>query len=93
MRIACRELESWYFGDLEAVAAAYGKPNIVSKYGSKAKYRNPDAIIDVKEELLRIVPEHQQIERARKISANMDIGRNRSRSFQVFFSGVKRLVC
>ncbi|TGY72419.1 DUF4276 family protein [Enterorhabdus sp. NM05_H27] len=93
VRIACRELESWYFGDLEAVAAAYGKPNIVSKYGSKAKYRNPDAIIDVKEELLRIVPEHQQIEGARKISANMDIGRNRSRSFQVFFSGVKRLVC
>ena len=93
VRIACRELESWYLGDLEAVAAAYGKPSIVSKYGSKAKYRDPDAIIDVKEELLRIVPEHQQIEGARKISANMDIERNRSKSFQVFFSGVRGLVC
>lgn len=92
VRIACRELESWYLGDLEAVAAAYDKPNIVSKYANKAKYRNPDAIVNVKEELLRLVPEHQQIEGARKVSANMDIERNRSKSFQVFFSGVKRLV-
>lgn len=92
VRIACRELESWYLGDLEAVAAAYEKPNIVSKYGSKAKYRDPDAIVNVKEELLRIVPEHQQIEGARKISANMDIERNKSKSFRVFFSGVRGLI-
>ena len=35
VRIACRELEAWYFGDLNAVSQAYGKD--VRKLASKKK--------------------------------------------------------
>ena len=28
VRIACQELEAWYFGDLEAVAKAYNRPKL-----------------------------------------------------------------
>lgn len=28
VRIACQEMESWYFGDVNALAIAYGKPKL-----------------------------------------------------------------
>lgn len=89
IRIACRELESWYFGDLEAVSAAYKKD--LKKYIVKSKYRNPDDIVNPKEELRKLLPEHQQIVGARKIGPFMDIERNTSVSFQFFVSGVRKL--
>ena len=39
--IACHELESWYFGDLEAVAQGLSIPKL-EKQAFKAKYRTPD---------------------------------------------------
>ncbi|WP_419026295.1 DUF4276 family protein [Emergencia sp.] len=89
IRIACRELESWYFGDLEAVSAAYGKD--VAKLSQKSKYRVPDRIGNPKDELKKLIPKHQQIDGARKIAVHMDIARNTSESFKCFVSGVKRL--
>lgn len=91
VRIACRELEAWYFGDLKAVADAYDMPEI-ARYGKKRKYRDVDAIHDVKEEFYKIVPGHQQIMGARKIAPHMDINRNVSPSFHAFVSGIRRLV-
>ena len=43
VRIACRELESWYIGDLTAVHQALNIKGIVD-YEKKEKYRIPDAI-------------------------------------------------
>ncbi len=43
IRIACHELESFYLGDLSAVAAAIGPSNLAQQQG-KAKYRNPDRL-------------------------------------------------
>ena len=40
IRIACTELESWYFGDLTAVSMAYGKD--FTSFSAKSKYRIPD---------------------------------------------------
>lgn len=89
IRIACRELESWYFGDLNAVSQAYGKD--VRDLAVKRKYRNPDQIENPKRELKQIFPKHQQIEGARQISRYMSIEENTSQSFRCFVDGVKKL--
>ena len=49
IRIACHEMEAWYFGDLEVVSKSYGKD--LTKYSEKKKYRDPDAIASPKQEL------------------------------------------
>ena len=41
-RIAVEELEAWYFGDWEAVSAAYER--VSANVTRKARYRNPDAV-------------------------------------------------
>lgn len=88
VRIACKELESWYFGDLNAVSQAYGKD--VRGLARKKKYRFPDQIGNSKKELQQLFPKHQQIDGARKISKYMLIEENTSQSFRCFVDGVKR---
>lgn len=90
IRIACQELEAWYFGDLQAVAQAYQIPRIAALAG-KRKYRTPDAIHAPKEELRKLIPGHQQIDGARRIAPYMDIQHNTSASFQTFVRGVRHL--
>lgn len=87
IRIACKELEAWYFGDLRAVSKAYGKD--VQRLSRKSRYRIPDAIEHPKEELKKIYPKHQQLSGARKIAVHMDIENNTSASFNYFISGVR----
>ena len=41
-RLAIEELEAWFFGDVEALRAAY--PRIPKNFNSRKKYRNPDSI-------------------------------------------------
>lgn len=89
VRIACRELEAWYFGDLAAVSKAYGKN--FEGLSRKRKYRVPDGIGNAKDELRKIIPSHQQILGAQLIGTYMKPEINTSRSFQVFVSGVQRL--
>lgn len=43
VRIACRELESWYLGDLAAVESALGLRQLGGKQAKK-KYRAPDRL-------------------------------------------------
>lgn len=90
VRIACRELEAWYFGDLKAVESAYNMPGLAKRYASKKKYRNPDEIVNPKEEFLKIIPTHQQIHGAQLIAPHMEISRNRSVSFQTMVSGFQK---
>lgn len=90
IRIACHELEAWYFGDLDAVSQAYKKD--LSSVKRKRAFRNPDSIISPKKELRKIIPEHQQISGAQKIAEYIDISRNTSPSFQAFVSGIQRLI-
>lgn len=53
VRIACRELESFYFGDLEAVANAFNMPDI-NKMGNNRKYRYPGLIENPKGKLKKL---------------------------------------
>ena len=89
IRISCHELESWYWGDLEAVSAAYGKD--LTKLSKNKKYRIPDEIITPKRELKRLLPQMGQIEGAKRIAAHMNIQANTSHSFNVFVQGVLSL--
>ena len=90
VRIACRELESWYLSDLHAVSRAYDKPNLV-RQASKARYRNPDGMEAPSRELRRLVPEYQKIDGSRRIGAHLDPDNQKSRSFHHFVSAVRRL--
>lgn len=86
IRIVCKELESWYVGDLHAVEKAY--PHFkANRYIHKAKFRNPDTC-NVKDELKKILPELSQISSARAISPHLDIQNNRSESFKQFLNGL-----
>lgn len=88
-RIAIEELEAWYFGDWEAVHAAY--PRVSQTVPRRARYRHADAIAGGTWEALERVLQRagyfkgglQKIEAARSITPHLDPSRNTSRSFQV----------
>ncbi|MCJ7760190.1 DUF4276 family protein [Candidatus Bathyarchaeota archaeon] len=93
-RLAIEELEAWFFGDIEALNAAY--PRISLNLGNKAKYRDPDAITggtwEALERELKKVRYYtgglSKISAAREISLRMVSERNRSHSFQAFRQGL-----
>ncbi|MEB4591695.1 DUF4276 family protein [Candidatus Thiothrix sp. Deng01] len=91
VRIACRELESWYLGDLQAVEQAL-KVNGLSSQQDKSKYRDPDSLGNPAEELAKLVPTYQKVSGSRVLGPHLDIENNRSTSFRFFVSGVRKLV-
>jgi hypothetical protein len=93
-RLVIEELEAWFFGDVEALHAAY--PRVSLSLGRKARYRNPDAIRGgtweaLERELKRVgyySSGISKISNARMVSVHMEPERNRSKSFQVFRQGL-----
>lgn len=89
-RIAIEELESWFFGDWEAVRRVYAKAP--ATIPSQAQYRDPDAISGGTWEALERILQSKgyfesglrKIELARSVAPYMEPTRNNSRSFQVF---------
>lgn len=88
-RIAIEELESWYFGDWEAVRAAY--PRVPVTVPHRQRYRDPDAITGGTWEAFEAVMQRcgyfrsglTKIDAARRIGTHVDGNRCRSKSFQV----------
>ena len=80
VRIACRELESFYLGDLAAVGQAFDKANLGKQQKGK-KFRNPDMLSNPVQELQKLVPDYQKLSGSRKIASQMKIDANRSESF------------
>lgn len=91
IRIACRDLESWVVGDWQAVADAFGKPNLATQRLKEAS-RDPDVLVRPIETLRSVLPEYQKRDGARKVGPLLDPSRNHSRSFRAFCSGVLKLV-
>ena len=93
IRIACRELESFYLGDLDAVRAADLpiNKNISQK---KQKYRNPDRMPKPSVELKRITRgKYKKIGGSRDIARHLKLdGTNKSHSFNVLIDGIKGLL-
>jgi len=97
-RIAIEELEAWFFGDVPALVCAF--PKVSPSLGSNARFRDPDAITGgTWEALERILKDRgyhrsglRKVEAAAEIAVHMDVENNRSKSFQVFRDGVRRLM-
>lgn len=93
-RLAIEELEAWFFGDVDAIRAAY--PRVPSTLGRRTAYRDPDAIRggtwEALERELQRVGYHagglSKIKAAREISIHMEPERNRSASFKMFRDGL-----
>lgn len=89
-RLAIEELEAWYFGDWEAVRAAY--PRASATISSQAKYRNPDEIAGGTWEAFERVLQKagyysgglRKVEAARAVATQMEPSRNTSPSFCTF---------
>ena len=90
VRIACQELEAWYFGEPAAMAKAFGNDQL-KEIGHKAQYRDPDSIQKPSKELAQLIPEFQKISGARGMAAHLTRNGNSSRSFQVTMEGLERL--
>ena len=90
VRIACHELESFYLGDLKAVAQTIG-PAQLGKYQNRSKFRNPDRLANPSEELKKLAPDYQKVSGSRAIGPLLDINNNQSRSFNTLISGVLKL--
>lgn len=94
-RLAIEELEAWYFGDWEAVRAAY--PRVPATIPSQAKYRAPDAIKGGTWEAFERVLQRagyyssglRKIEAARAVAANMVPSRNTSPSFRALHGALQ----
>lgn len=91
VRIACRELEAWYLGDLAAVETALGISG-VSKHQNKARYRNPDSVVNPSSELIRLTRNaYQKVAGSRAIGPELVIDNNPSRSFRNFVAAIQSL--
>jgi hypothetical protein len=89
-RIACHELESFYFGDLTSVEKALHVT--LSSFKRRAKYRIPDNIISPSRELEKITNGvYQKIGGSRAIGKIISLDENLSHSFQMLISGIKKL--
>jgi Domain of unknown function (DUF4276) len=96
-RLAIKELEAWFFGDLIAMRQAY--PRIPIGLSRKKQYRNPDNIENTWETLEKIFQRAgyypgglPKKEVAQNISKHMDPMQNSSKSFQIFRNTLKKLV-
>lgn len=88
IRIACRELENWYLGDLKAISQVYPKVK-PERYINKAKFRDPDKLNGA-QKMKKLSKDFQKTACAKKMGALMDISvqNNRSSSFRCFVAGV-----
>jgi len=88
VRIVCRELENWYFGDLNAIQQAYPRFK-ADKHRNKRKFRDPDEIQNAMSELTGIIPElsKKRISKtkfAAEITPHMSVDSNSNQSFNKF---------
>lgn len=92
VRIACRELESWYFGDLAAVERALGLTGLAA-FSGKKKFKTPDRIVNPATELHKLTSgRYQKVGSSRALGHELSLTDNKSRSFQVFIKGIERLL-
>jgi Domain of unknown function (DUF4276) len=92
VRIACKELESFYLADLTAVESAlFLKENDLAKHQNKAIYRASDNCQNPSKELAKLTKgNYQKVSHSREIGLKVDINNTRSSSFKNLISGIKK---
>ena len=92
IRIACHELEAWYMGDFDALAATFPGFN-ADQVRNRARYRDVDSLANAAEELSKLVPTYQKVSGSRALGKTLSIGGgNTSHSFRIFMQGLTRLI-
>jgi hypothetical protein len=89
VRIACQELEAWYFGAPDALAETFGDERLRG-LAAMSRFRDPDTIVQPSAALLERVPAFQKVSGARSMARGLT-RENRSHSFQVLLAGLDRL--
>jgi hypothetical protein len=93
VRIACRELEAFYLGDLMAIEAGLNIRGLRERYEKRARYRDPDSIERPSAELERITRgTYQKIAGSRLIGANLDLDSSRSCSFRHLVNAIRSVM-
>ena len=90
VRLVCQELESWYVGDLQALAQAFENPKLNTP-ALRKRFATPDDWEKPSVEVKRLAPAFQKGSGARAMAACLHETGNLSRSFQVFVAGVRRI--
>lgn len=97
IRIVCKELESWFLGDMKAIEAAYPRFK-ANQYINKSEYRIIDKISYPNTILLKIIPEYRdrdtlpKLEAAENISQYLDTTINKSDSFNHTIKAITKLI-
>jgi hypothetical protein len=91
VRVACRELEAFYLGDLSAVELGLGVNGIASRQ-DRARYRNPDQLQFPSRELEKLTGgRYQKIAGSRAIAPHLNLETPRSRSFFHLIEAVRNI--
>lgn len=91
VRLVCQELESWYVGDLTALAAAYDERRLDTP-ALRKRFNHPDEWQKPSAELERLIPSFQKGSGARRMGQHLGQAEsNRSKSYQVFLEGVTKM--
>lgn len=92
VRIACRELESFYLGDLAAVERGLGLRGLARRR-QEVKFRDPDALPNPSQVLGNLTGQkYQKVLGSRAIGPHLNIEKNTSRSFKALVSGIRKLL-
>lgn len=92
VRLVCQELEAWYLGDLEAVAAAFDYPK-ANTPALRKKFSHPDGWQKPSIEIQRLIPAFQKGAGARAMARHLrEPGHNRSHSYGKFVMGLRRVL-
>lgn len=90
VRIACRELESFYIGDLRAVELGLQLSGL-QKHQNQTKYRAPDSLPSPSTELERLTKgRYHKVAGSRAIAEHLNLDQPRSRSFAHLLDAIRR---
>lgn len=91
VRIACRELENWYLGDLDALQEVLQLPIGDRVSSRQAKFRLPD-LLNGTEEVKRLTGNFSKIQVARHMGRIISLESNQSQSFGHFITGLNKIL-
>lgn len=91
VRIACRELETFYLADLQAVEAIFGLPGLALQQ-NKRRFRQPDNLGSPSREMSLLTRgAYQKVNGSRLLGKRLDLRNERSSSFKNLMRGIRTM--
>lgn len=91
VRLACRELEAFYLGDLAAVERALKLDGLARQQGQR-RLREPDRLESPSQELRKLTRQrYEKVAGSRALGRELDLNNTRSASFSHLIGGIRRL--